>query len=307
MFVLTDPILRCEAVKMPRANFEYAVNDHIIPDTPFERSVWRVIHTPAAAGPWNMAVDEAILEAAGQHLVPPTLRLYAWQPACLSIGYTQEIAGVDRSALARSGWLLVRRPTGGRAVLHVDELTYSVCAPSDEPRLAGTVLSSYARLAQALLHALLLLGLPAQTQEVSPPPAGAPGPVCFELPSNHEITVAGKKLVGSAQARHRTGVLQHGSLPLYGDLTRITRVLQFADENARQNAAARLLERATTVAACSGGRIVAWNEAAAAIEAGFTQTLNLQCQRGELTDFETRRAAELVEQKYANRAWSERY
>ncbi len=126
------------------------------------------------------------------------------------------------------GWDLVRRPTGGRAILHTDELTYSVAGPQDEPRLAGSVLESYRVLAQALLYALQLLAIPAQAQE-KPGTAstGSPNqnPVCFEVPSNYEITVGGKKLVGSAQARRKEGVLQHGSLPLYGDLTRIVQAL----------------------------------------------------------------------------------
>ena len=90
-----------------------------------------------------MAIDEAILEAAGHGEVPPTLRLYSWQPACLSLGYAQPFADADQAALERFGWQIVRRPTGGRAILHTDELTYSVSGPQSEPRLAGSVLESY--------------------------------------------------------------------------------------------------------------------------------------------------------------------
>src|SRR5690606_14878512 len=110
---------------------------------------WRLIRTQPAAGAWNMAVDEAVLEAVGQGDVLPTLRLYAWNPPCLSLGFAQPVQDVDRAALARLGWELVRRPTGGRAILHTDELTYSVIAPLDEPRVAGSVLESYRRLSQA--------------------------------------------------------------------------------------------------------------------------------------------------------------
>ena len=97
--------------------------------------VWRLIIDSPAHGAWNMAVDEAILEQTGRGESPPTLRLYDWQPACLSLGYAQPFADVDVDRLKERGWELVRRPTGGRAILHVDELTYSVSAPaSDDTR-----------------------------------------------------------------------------------------------------------------------------------------------------------------------------
>src|SRR5512133_3127465 len=112
-------------------------------------SQWRLIKTTPASGAWNMAVDEAILEAVGRRQALPTLRLYAWAPPCLSLGFAQPVRDVDQAALTRNGWELVRRPTGGRAILHTDELTYAVSAPPDEPRVAGSVLESYCRLAGA--------------------------------------------------------------------------------------------------------------------------------------------------------------
>ena len=103
---------------------------------------WRLLITSPASGAWNMAVDEALLEAVGSNQSLPCLRLYAWEPPCLSIGYAQPFADIDRSRLADFGWDWVRRPTGGRAILHADELTYSVIAPLDEPRVSGSVLES---------------------------------------------------------------------------------------------------------------------------------------------------------------------
>ena len=271
------------------------------------RTGWRLVRTPAAPGAWNMALDEAILEAIGRGAVLPTLRLYAWQPACLSLGYAQPAAEIDASALAAHGWDVVRRPTGGRAILHTDELTYSVCGPQTDPRLAGSVLHSYYILAQALLQALHRLDIPAQAHEKSilAQPGSTPNPVCFEMPSNYEITVGGKKLVGSAQARRKDGVLQHGSLPLYGDLTRITQALVFPDEPARQSAAERLLRRATTAESILG-RPLNWEEAARAFETAFAETLNLDLQPGELTPHELERAGELAQEKYGNKEWTGR-
>jgi lipoate-protein ligase A len=166
------------------------------------------------------------------------------------------------------------------------------------------VLESYQRLSRALLRTLEILSLPAQADEN---PALAPGsdpqgPVCFEVPSNYEITVDGKKLVGSAQARRKIGVLQHGTLPLSGDLTRITQTLAFPSEEDRERAAARLLQHATTVETVLG-RVVSWEAAAEAMAQAFEQTLNLELLPGELTPAELARADELVETRYANPEW----
>jgi len=254
-----------------------------------------------------MAVDEAILEAAGRGDSPPTLRLYAWAPPCLSLGYAQPYGDVDLEQLEGHGWQVVRRPTGGRAILHTDELTYAVIGPNDEPRLVGGVLESYQRLSQALLVALQSLNLPVQARQLgSKSPANkAPNPVCFEIPSSYEITVAGKKLIGSAQARRKDGVLQHGSLPLHGDLRRITQALAYPDQATHQQAAARLIERATTVEEILGEQI-SWEQAAEAFIEAFSGTLKLDLTPGALTDAERARAQQLVEEKYAHPSWTER-
>ncbi len=251
-------------------------------------------------------MDEAILEAVGRSESLPTLRLYAWEPACLSLGYAQSLSDVDLPRLRAHGWEVVRRPTGGRAVLHTDELTYSVIAPLTEPRVAGTVLESYHRLAQALVEALNLLSMRVSVNENSAAPHDAStNPVCFEVPSIYEITSEGKKLLGSAQARRKEGVLQHGSLPLTGDLTRILQVLAFPDEVARAHAAERLLKRATTVENALG-RVVSWDEAAQAYIVAFRSVLALDLQPVKLTSEEKSRAEELVRLKYAHPSWTEK-
>jgi lipoate-protein ligase A len=263
--------------------------------------IWRLLITPPSTGAWNMALDESILETMGSGKALPTLRLYAWEPACLSLGYAQNVTDVDLARLQAHGWEMVRRPTGGRAVLHTDELTYSVIAPLIEPRLAGTVLESYRRLAQALVQALNLLSLPVQVSENSVKThATIPNPICFEVPSTYEITVGGKKLVGSAQARRKEGVLQHGSLPLSGDLTRITQVLAFPDELSRNHAADSLLRRATTVETALG-RKVPWEEAAQAYISAFKSVLALDLEPGTMSPIEIKRAEELARGKYGKK------
>jgi lipoate-protein ligase A len=266
---------------------------------------WRLLMTPPARGAWNMALDESILEHIGRGESSPTFRLYAWDPACLSLGQAQPFADVDVTRLKERGWEVVRRLTGGRAILHTDEITYSVIAPNNEPRVAGTVLESYNRLAQALLLAVKELDLPVEMKEGRAEDQSMSNPVCFEVPSTYEITVNGKKLIGSAQARKKEGVLQHGSLPLVGDLTRIFQALVLENEPARGTAARRLLERATTVESALG-RQVSWEAAARAFVHAFESQLGLNLVKGELSESESKRTGELVKVKYAHPSWTER-
>ena len=95
-------------------------------------NIWRLLYTPPSSGAWNMAVDEAILEHIHRGESQPTLRLYAWEPACLSLGHAQSFADVDMKRVKERGWEVVRRVTGGRAILHTDELTYSVTGSANE-------------------------------------------------------------------------------------------------------------------------------------------------------------------------------
>jgi len=252
-----------------------------------------------------MALDESILEHIRHGESISTLRLYAWSPACLSLGYAQPFADVDMSRLKQHGWEVVRRATGGRAILHTDELTYSVIAPLDEPRVEGSILESYNRLAQALLLGVKSLEIPVEMKEGKADNGAVPNPVCFEVPSTYEITVNGKKLIGSAQARKKEGVLQHGSLPLTGDLTRICQALTFENESAREDASRRLLERATTVKSALG-REVSWETASQAFIRAFEAQLGLKLESGEMSASESRRTEELVREKYDHPSWTER-
>lgn len=272
---------------------------------------WRLLRHPAARGAFNMAVDAAILEAVIQGDSPPTLRFYDWDPACLSLGFAQRFDDLDEAALAARGWDVVRRPTGGRAILHTDELTYSVIGPSDEPRLTGGVLESYKRLSEALMHSLKLLGLPVEQQPMHL--AGGTGngagdsdnPVCFEVPSDYEVTLNGKKIIGSAQARRKGGVLQHGSLPLTGDIARITQILRYPSEERRQLAAERVRARAATVEE-GLGRVVPFKEAAECFIRGFAETLNIEFVDGELSEEENAGAERWLAERYAAPEWTQR-
>ena len=253
-----------------------------------------------------MALDEAIMESAAQKSVPPTLRLYAWTPACISIGNAQPIAQIDLDRLQKFGWEVVRRPSGGRAILHTDELTYSVAAALDEPEFRGGVLPSYRFISAGLINALERIDLQVVVQpEIALTARERSQPICFELPSSYEITVQGKKLMGSAQLRRAGGILQHGSLPLNGDIGRISQVLVFDTEEDREQSMHRLRMKAATVEGLLG-RSISWNQAADAMQRGFSEAWGIQFVAEDPTPQEQARAAELMFERYAEELWLER-
>jgi lipoate-protein ligase A len=264
---------------------------------------WRLIYDSPAAGSHNMAVDQAILEAVAKGESLPTLRLYAWEPPCLSLGYGQRAGDVDFARTAAYGWEVVRRPTGGRAILHTDELTYSLCLPEGDELAAGSVVESYQRISTALLAGLREFD--AEPQADAQAERAPVGPVCFETPSHYEITVDGRKLVGSAQARRGGGVLQHGSLPLYGDLGRICDGLVYPNEAAREAGKAAVRARAITLGEALGWPVTV-EEAAEAIVDGFAEAFGVQFQFASLTRNEVARAEQLAGELYGSEAWTRR-
>ncbi|RLD07163.1 MAG: hypothetical protein DRI32_01425 [Chloroflexi bacterium] len=268
-------------------------------------NLWRLYLSLPATGAWNMAVDEAILEHVVRGDSLPTLRLYRWEPPCLSLGRSQPFADISVASLKKNSWDVVRRMTGGRSILHTDELTYAIIAPKDNLHLRGTLLESYQHLAQALLAALKSMGVDAEMNREKANPKKQNNPVCFETPSTYEITVKGKKIIGSAQARQKGGVLQHGSLPLTGDLARITQALNFPDATSRQIAAEKLLSRASTMESALG-REVDWGTASRSFIHAFESVLGIRFKHGALSPAEKNRASELIQKKYAHADWTER-
>jgi lipoate-protein ligase A len=264
-----------------------------------ELGSWRLLVDGQHPGAWNMALDEAVLEAVCAGAVPPTLRLYQWTPACVSIGYGQKVAEFNLRALAQEGIELVRRPTGGRAVLHGEDITYCLCLPATHPVVAGGVVASYRRLAAGLR-----LGL-ARLQVVGEPATAVTGvraPACFLGCNHEELACRGRKLVGSAQWRRDGGVLQHGSLPLSGDVGRIAFYTNLpADE---QVALAERLRRAAMTLEEAAGRSVSFHEVAFALAEGLAQALGIRWEASELTSAEKERAARLAAEKYLSEAWN---
>lgn len=267
---------------------------------------WNLIITPPMSGALNMAIDEALLKSIGTNQSLPILRLYSWNPPCISLGYAQKFTDIDKNRLFERGWDVVRRTTGGRAILHTDEITYSVIGPKNEPRLTGDILSSYKRLSKALLNCLFILKAPAIALEKhNIAQADKLDPICFEIPSSYEITMDGKKIIGSAQARKKDGFLQHGTLPLVGDLSRITEVLVYKSEESRLKARNKMLTKATTLYDSLGNE-VSWEYSAKAIEKAFAKELNINFIKRNISDIEMNIAIKLVDEKYGNPNWTER-
>jgi lipoate-protein ligase A len=175
--------------------------------------MWRLLSYNTFDPALNMAIDESILEAHLKGLVAPTLRFYGWQPEAVSVGYGQRIDKETQARIRTHGFEIVRRPTGGRAVLHSGDLTYSFIGTS--AFLNQNVTRAYKQISQALIQGLRHLGVEARL-------GGSDANYrdvhdCFLAVTGADLQVNGKKLVGSAQLRRHHGVLQHGSILLQQD------------------------------------------------------------------------------------------
>jgi lipoate-protein ligase A len=226
-----------------------------------------------------MAVDDALLTLCGQGHSPPTLRLFGFRPPCLSLGRFQPI---PLETCREAGLEIVRRPTGGRAVLHRGDICYSVIAPADHPLLAGSILQSYGKIARALAEAMAILGLP-PLQEAAAHDGSPASDWCFEALAPHELAVDGAKLVGSAQLRRDGVLLQQGSIRLAPP--------------GEQPSEPTSLEEAL-------GRRVSRRELAAALVEGFSHAWTVQFRRGRLTAEEEQLAQRLEREKYAHPVWT---
>lgn len=263
-------------------------------------ATWRLLREEQSHdGAYNMAVDEAILRAVVARLAPPTLRLYTWRPA-VTLGRGQPLADVDQEAVQAHNYQLLRRPTGGTAVFHGDELTYSVALRDDDPRVAGDIVASYRHLSHPILQALRAVGVARGAALSHSENRRMRSPVCFEISSDYEITVDDRKLVGSAQMRIRGGVLQHGSIPLSGDIAHIGELLVARIHPDRIRSRAITLEEALEHA-------IPRQTLEEALVGAFSERLNLALQPGSLLLEERMAAERLVKEKYGNRAWTARH
>lgn len=266
---------------------------------------WRLVDTGPLSASENMAVDEAIMRAHGRGEVEPTLRFYGWHPAAVSIGYFQSMAEeVDLAAVRAGGWGYVRRPTGGRMIFHHLELTYSVTIR--EALLPGGVVETYRELSRGLLRGLELLGAnPEMSGGEEDPRRANPGgfnTACFDTPSAYELTVGGRKIIGSAQTRREGTILQHGSILLDIDAPLLFSLLR-VPEGQRDRLMERFRTKATSLREVLG-RPVSYAEAAAAMADGFRQSLDLHLEPGALTAAELAESEQIRAEKYGHDDWN---
>jgi len=263
-------------------------------------TAFRLLVTEALDGALNMALDEALLLGRQRGTSPPTLRLYAWDPPTISLGHGQRLdARIDEAAAARLGVGMVRRPTGGSAILHEgpeSELTYSVVAGDGDFPGAEDLLGTYRWIGAALCDGLRALGAAAEMVAVQPSDPATMPTFCFARTGSYEIEVAGRKLVGSAQRRQGSAFLQHGAVMLTAHPDRLASVFPGMKGDDP-------LQGMTTVAAALGRR-PSFDEVAEHLADGFRRAHALALAAGGLTADEFAQAERLVADKYATDAWT---
>jgi lipoyl(octanoyl) transferase len=265
---------------------------------------WRFLPYQRYSGAENMAIDEAVMHLHREGKVPPTVRFYGWNPATLSIGYFQKGRKEIRlDELERRGLGFVRRMTGGRAVLHDQELTYSVIISEDHPLMPKTVSESYRVISQGLLQGFRRLGLNAR---LSPPVRTHKdhlSAACFDSPSDYELVIEGKKAAGSAQIRQRGVILQHGSILLDFDEETLFAVLEFPSERVRERLKAAFCEKAVAINRLRT-QPVTIDEVITAFYEGFQEGMNVKLEQGSLIDEEIELVHSLVMERYGTEAWN---
>lgn len=220
---------------------------------------WQVmIDATGQPGACNMTLDVLLLEDAAR-TGSATLRLYRWSPSCLSFGRNEPaLARYDRAAIEQRGWDVVRRPTGGRAVWHEDEVTYAVAAPI---AAFGSLHASYCAIHDLLAAALRTLGLPAQLAPTVGRPMGLGAGACFASPVGGEVIVHGRKVVGSAQVRLESAFLQHGSILLGGSQEGIGAVSRQTAANSSATSLSQALGRTVTFDEVADAIVSTWTPA----------------------------------------------
>jgi lipoate-protein ligase A len=257
---------------------------------------WRRLDTGALPADLNMGIDLALLELHSRGISPPTLRFYQWDPPAVSLGYFQRRHSIDLSVCRKMGLDVVKRPTGGHAVLHGHDLTYSVVAGAAEG-IPANLATAYHLLSKGLLSGFSLLGIEAERGggNLQMPETD----VCFMRFTLGDLLYRGKKFVGSAQTLKGSSLLQHGSIVLDAQHESwVNLVSQKADsaEELRQH-----LESRTTSLGEILGRRVEPEEVKAVLIAGLASALDVEFQTGELTTDEWALAREIAGKQTMNK------
>jgi lipoate-protein ligase A len=278
--------------------------------------MWRMILSGTNDAFFNMALDEALLISCQKGFSPPVLRLYQWKPPAVSIGYFQSAGKtVDIQKCRKNGIDVIRRITGGRAVLHEDEITYSVCASiSRFPVLGKTVTETYRKLGEALWESLRFLGVEGEwvkpsTESQHSPASTVWSKPCFISSSRYELMVSGKKLIGSAQRRFYSpstkpeehSFIQHGSILTGKGKFNLADFLP--DAKLTDRVKSDLLERSTDLQMVLGERVTA-EKIAHAVKGGFKKTFGCLLEDSKVSENELQTAWTLSREKFGHDRWN---
>ncbi|MDN3449899.1 biotin/lipoate A/B protein ligase family protein [Planococcus sp. APC 3906] len=270
---------------------------------------WLFIDTGKAPASFNMALDEALLNWHSEGLIPPVIRFYGWEPAALSIGYFQKVKQeIDMEAVKKLGLGFVRRPTGGRGVLHEHELTYSIIVSERYPDMPETVTEAYRVLSEGLLEGFRNLGLDAyfSIPESETEKADLKKPksaVCFDAPSWYEMVVAGKKVAGSAQTRQKGVILQHGAILIDLDAEKLLSVFKFKDEASKDRMRKKIPEKAVSINSLLEEGVTV-EQCVPAFRTGFEKALAIRLTPYELSESQLAEVKKIEEERYGNDDWN---
>lgn len=273
------------------------------------KSKWYFINSGPCSPSYNMALDEALLDLHSTGEIPPVIRFYEWNPATLSIGYFQSAEkDVNIQAIKEQNLGFVRRPTGGRAVLHESELTYSIIVSEQYPNMPATVTEAYRVLSEGLLIGFQNLGLNAyfsipDTEEKLADLKKPKSAVCFDAPSWYELVVEGKKVAGSAQTRQKGVILQHGAILLDLDEDKLLSVFNFSSEEAKERMRKKLPEKAVAINRLTDRQITI-PQCVESFKIGFEKALDIELVPYELTEKQLQYVKMLEETKYSNDEWN---
>ncbi len=270
---------------------------------------FRLLKTGFLPGAQNMAIDEAVLENIAKAQSEPTLRFYGWNPPTISIGYFQSLEEeVDLMACKNLGVDTVRRVTGGGAVLHDHEITYSIHIPEALGLVPAGILESYEKICDGVIKGLAVLGEVAPTGRIiglaSPRRLGLEAKF---VPLNDLVVMQNggmKKISGNAQTRKQGILLQHGTILLKVDVDKMFSLLKVPSEKLKGKLIDDVKQRVTSVSLALG-REVAFEEAAEALEKGFAQAFpEVSFEDGTLSSEEKNLAEKLVKEKYGAEGWN---
>ena len=274
-----------------------------------QKEKWCFIDTGNQDPAFNMAMDEALLYWHSEKLIPPVIRFYGWNPATLSVGYFQHVEKeINMEAVERYGLGFVRRPTGGRGVLHDQELTYSVIVSEEHPEMPATVTEAYRVISEGILEGFKELGLDAyfaipRTEKEKESLKNPRSSVCFDAPSWYELVVEGRKVAGSAQTRQKGVILQHGSILIDLDEDKLFDLFLNPHDRVRERMQRSFKNKAVAINEISD-RTCTIDDARVAFKKGFEKGLNIELVPYELTDEELAFVHHLAKTKYATDDWN---